>query len=168
MFNSRFGKLLSAEFSEYMKESIDRKRTFPETGGHSSFSEEEAIAEAKRCLHCDCRAIDNCKLREYSDLYQVDQKRFKTSERRSITKQMNHDLVVYESQKCIRCGICVGLTEKYGEKFGFTYIGRGFDVEIGIPFNEELKDGLTKIAVKVAEGCPTGAISLKDNLKQTT
>jgi len=168
IFNSRFGKLVSAEFSEYIKESVDKKRTFPETGGRGSFSEAEAIAEAERCLHCDCRAIDNCKLREYSHQYNADQKRFKTSERRSITKQMNHDLVIYEPQKCIKCGICVRLTEKHGEKLGFTYIGRGFDVEIGIPFNEELKDGLTKIAVKVAEGCPTGAISLKENLEQTT
>jgi len=162
IFNSRFGKLVIAEFSEYIKESVTGKRTFPETGGHSSFSKEEAIAEAKRCMHCDCRAIGNCKLREYSHMYNADQKRFKTSERRNITKQMNHDLVIYEPQKCIKCGICVRLTEKHGEKFGFTYIGRGFDVEIGIPFNEELKEGLTKIAVKVADGCPTGAISLKN------
>ena len=163
MFNSRFGKLVSAEFSEYLKESVNEKRTYPKSTGYSGFTKEEAIAEALRCLHCDCRAIDNCKLREYSDQYSADQKRFKTSERRNITKQMNHDLVVYEAQKCIKCGICVRLTEKYGEKFGFTYIGRGFDVEIGIPFSEALKDGLTKIAVKVAEGCPTGAISLKNN-----
>lgn len=162
IFNSRFGKLVVDEFAEYIKESVEGKRIFPEAGGHSSFSKEEAIAEAERCLHCDCRAIDNCKLREYSNQYNVDQKRFKTSERRYITKQMNHGSVVYEPQKCIKCGICVRLTEKHGEKYGFTYIGRGFDVEIGIPFNEELKVGLSKIAVKVAEGCPTGAISLKN------
>ncbi len=162
IFNSRFGKLVVAEFSEYIKESVEGKRVFPATGGHSSFSKEEAIAEAERCLHCDCRAIDNCKLRDYSNHYQVDQKRFKTSERRHITKQINHGSVVYEPQKCIKCGICVRLTEKHGEKYGFTYIGRGFDVEIGIPFNEELEIGLSKIAVKVAEGCPTGAISLKN------
>ncbi|MBK6282419.1 MAG: hypothetical protein IPF54_06875 [Draconibacterium sp.] len=162
IFNSRFGKLVVAEFSEYIKESVEGKRTFPANGGHSSFSKEEAIAEAERCLHCDCRAIDNCKLRDYSNQYNVDQKRFKTSERRHITKQINHGSVVYEPQKCIKCGICVRLTEKHGEKYGFTYIGRGFDVEIGIPFNEELEVGLSKIAVKVAEGCPTGAISLKN------
>jgi hypothetical protein len=162
MFNSRFGKLVSAEFSEYMKEAVGEKRTFPAAGGHSSFSSEEAVAEAKRCLHCDCRAIGNCKLREYSHQYNADQKRFKTSERRNISKQINHDLVIYEPQKCIRCGICVRLTEKYGENLGFTYIGRGFDVEINIPFNADLKDGLDEIAVKVAEGCPTGAISLKN------
>ena len=162
MFNSRFGKLVNAEFSEYMKESVPDKRTFPEKGGHSSFSKEEAVAEAKRCMHCDCRAIDDCKLREYSHQYNVDQKRFKTSERRSITKSASHGSVIYEPQKCIKCGICVRLTEKHGEQFGFTYIGRGFDVEIGIPFNEELKYGLTEVAVKVAEGCPTGAISMKE------
>ena len=162
MFNSRFGKLVNDEYQEYLKESVAGKRTFPEKGGHSSFSKEEAVAEAKRCMHCDCRAIDNCKLREYSHQYNADQKRFKTSERRSITKSANHGSVIYEPQKCIKCGICVRLTAKHGEKFGFTYIGRGFDVEIGIPFSEELKTGLSKIAVKVAEGCPTGAISMKN------
>ncbi|MCG6185778.1 FAD-dependent oxidoreductase [Maribellus maritimus] len=162
MFNSRFGKLVANEFAEYLKESVNEKRTFPEKGGRSGFSSEEAIEEAKRCLHCDCRAIDDCKLRTYSDKYQADQKRFKTSERRSITKKMNHGSVVYEPQKCIKCGICVRLTEKYTEKFGFTYIGRGFDVEIGVPFNEELEQGLTATAEKVANACPTGAISMRE------
>ena len=165
IFNSRFGRLVVDEFAEYIKESVDEKRVIPEIGGYFGFTKEEAIAEAKRCMHCDCRAIDDCKLREYSDGYNVNQRRFKTSERRNITKQMNHGSVVYEPQKCIRCGICVRLTEKYGEKFGFTYIGRGFDVEIGVPFNEELEKGLTETAEKVARACPTGAISLKKKLE---
>ena len=164
LFNSRFGKLAAAEFSEYLKESVNEKRTFPGKGGYSGFSAEEAIAEAQRCLHCDCRAIDDCRLRIYSSHYQADQKRFKTSERRNITKMMNHGPVVYEPQKCIKCGICVRLTEKYTEKFGFTYIGRGFDVKIGVPFNEDLEQGLTVTAEKVAKGCPTGAISIKGAL----
>ncbi|WP_167605481.1 FAD-dependent oxidoreductase [Maribellus sediminis] len=162
LFNSRVGKLVAEEFAEYLKESVPGKRTFPKEGGRSGFTKEEAIAEAKRCLHCDCRAIDDCKLRTYSDHYQVDQKRFKTSARRNITKQINHGSVVYEPQKCIKCGICVRLTEKYSERFGFTYVGRGFDVVIGVPFDEALEKGLTETAEKVAKSCPTGAISLKE------
>ena len=162
LFNSRIGRLLASEFSEYLKESVDEKRVFPKDGAYSGFSKDEAIAEAKRCLHCDCRAIDDCKLRVYSDQYQADQKRFKTSQRRAITKEQNHGLVIYEPQKCIKCGICVRLTDKYTEKFGFTYIGRGFDVVIGVPFNEALEQGLTETAEKVARSCPTGAISLKE------
>lgn len=162
IFNSRFGKLMAGELAEYLKEAVDEKRVYPIKGGYAGFSAEEAMAEAKRCLHCDCRAIDSCKLREYSEEYAADQKRFKTSERKLITKKMNHGSVVYEPQKCIKCGICVRLTEKYTEKFGFTYIGRGFDVEIGVPFDESLKEGLTTTAEKVAKSCPTGAISLKN------
>ena len=190
MFNSRFGKLMSAEFSEYKKETVGKKRdslkspfaTYrhcgldpqsPDNQTHvligiagqarndgplTGFTKNEAIAKALLCLHCDCRAVNTCKLREYSNRYQADQKRFKTGERQNITKQMNHDLVVYEAQKCIKCGICVRLSKKYDEKLGLTYIGRGFDVKIGVPFNEELKNGLEKIAVKVAENCPTGGI----------
>ncbi|MCA1760612.1 MAG: FAD-dependent oxidoreductase, partial [Bacteroidales bacterium] len=165
MFNSRFGRLVNEEYSEYLKESVVAKRVYPEKGGHNGFSAEEAIAEAKRCLRCDCRAMDDCKLRIYSDQYSTDQRRFKTSERRKITKLNMHSTLIYEPQKCIKCGICVRLTEKYGERFGFTYIGRGFDVEVGVPFNEELEKALTETALKVAKGCPTGAIELKDSKK---
>jgi ferredoxin len=168
MFNSRFGWLVNEEYSEYLKESVVAKRTYPGKGGYNGFSAEEAIAEAKRCLRCDCRAIDDCKLRIYSDRYSADQRRFKTSERRKITKLNTHSTLIYEPQKCIKCGICVRLTEKDGEKFGFTYIGRGFDVEVGVPFNEELEQALTETALKVAKGCPTGAIELKKDLKKTT
>ncbi len=161
MFNSRFGKLVSDEFTEYLKESVVAKRTYPAKGGHAGFSSEEAVAEANRCLRCDCRAIDDCKLRIYADRYQADQRRFKTSERRKITKANQHSSIIYEPQKCIKCGICVRLTEKDKERFGFTYIGRGFDVEVGVPFNEEMEHALTDTALKVAKGCPTGAIELK-------
>jgi len=165
LFNSRFGKLLQDEYSEYLKESVQRKRITPSGKGTNGFSPEEARREAERCLHCDCRKFDNCKLRNLSDEYNANQRRFLTGERKKISKQFNHDIVVYEPNKCIKCGICVRLTAKYGEKFGFTFIGRGFDVEIGTPFNEALKDSLVETAEKVVEGCPTGALAMKKNIK---
>jgi NADH dehydrogenase/NADH:ubiquinone oxidoreductase subunit G len=51
------------------------------------------------------------------------------------------------------------MTEKYTEEFGLTFIGRGFDVVIGVPYNENLDKGLQKVAIKVAQACPTGALS---------
>ena len=162
IFNSRFGKLIQQEFAEYLKESVDRKRVWPDDSAKGrGFSPEEAVSEAERCLHCDCRKQDDCKLRDFSEEYKAVQRRFFFGERRNITKNYNHDLVVYEPQKCIKCGICVRLTKKYGERFGFTFIGRGFDVTIGVPFNEELQEGLEVAARKVAEGCPTGALAIK-------
>jgi ferredoxin len=161
LFNSRFGKLVEQEFSEYLKESpFGKKMNRPEKETRG-FEPERARKEAKRCLHCDCRKMDNCKLRNLAEAHKASQRRFLTGERRKMVKHFNHDLVVYEPGKCIKCGICVRLTAKYREKFGFTFIGRGFDVEIGTPFNEELSDSLRLIARKVAESCPTGALSLK-------
>jgi ferredoxin len=161
-FNSRFGKLLDTEYSEYLKESVILSRLEPAGTKSSGFTDEEVRKEASRCLHCDCRKLDNCKLRNYSELYNANQKHFTFEERKTITKQIQHDLVIYEPAKCIKCGICVRLTCKYKEKLGLAFIGRGFDVEIGVPFNETLKQGLTETAAMVADACPTGALSLKN------
>ncbi len=160
MFNSRFGKLLPAENDEYMKESVKRDRLQPEVKA-DGFTPAQVREEAKRCLHCDCRDMYHCKLRIYSDQYQADQKRFKSDERHQFRKMDQHDRVIYEPSKCIKCGICVRITEKYKEEFGFTFIGRGFDVVVGIPFDESLERGLKVAATKVGLACPTGALSLK-------
>ncbi len=157
-FNSKFGKLVIPEYAQYLKESVKGDRIEPANGILAGLTPAEVISEAARCMHCDCRKIDNCKLREYSNQYSAIQKRFYYDEHKPVRKVF-HDTIVYEPEKCIKCGICVRLTEKHGEPFGFTYIGRGFDVEIGVSFNESLNDGLKKVAEKVADACPTGALA---------
>jgi NADPH-dependent glutamate synthase beta subunit-like oxidoreductase/ferredoxin len=161
LFNSRFGKLLKEEFSEYLKESVTYNRLSSENVNSSGFIQEEAVMEAKRCLHCDCRDIENCKLRDLSGQYTANQRHFAGHNRKIMTKYFAHS-IVYEPLKCIKCGICVRMTSKYQEKYGFSYIGRGFDVVIGVPFNESVEAGLAETSEKVAKACPTGALSVKD------
>ncbi len=163
MFNSRFGRLTIAEAAEYLKESVTDSRLTPAGGVHGGFTDEEVRAEAARCLHCDCRKLDNCKLRHYSDLYSADQKRFAGAERNNVRKFVQHDAVIYEPEKCIKCGICVRITSEHKEELGLTFIGRGFDVEIGVPFNETLRHGLTHTALLAADACPTGALARKED-----
>jgi len=165
MFNSRFGKLKDSEVIEYLKESIIGNRVEPAGGIHQGMSAEEVMAEAARCLHCECRKADNCLLRIHSQEYKADQKRFQGPERKLITKQFQHETVVYEPQKCIKCSICVRITAKYQEELGLTFIGRGFDVEIGVPFSESLREGLTHTAIEAANACPTGALAMKGGKK---
>jgi NADPH-dependent glutamate synthase beta subunit-like oxidoreductase/ferredoxin len=160
LFNSRFGKLNDAEIIEYLKESIKDNRMLPAGGIPAGYTAGEVTIEAARCLHCDCRDLDTCQLRKLSGLYQSNQKRFWPEQRKSVSKKWVHDSVIYEPAKCIKCGICVRLTEKYKFKYGFTYIGRGFDVKIGIPFDEDLRSSLAETAEKVAAACPTGALSI--------
>ncbi len=161
MFNSRFGKLDPSEYAEYLKESVTGSRIVP-VRMVDGLDREQVMKEAARCLHCDCRELARCRLRIYSDLYGADQKRFRSEQRLLCTKAGQHEQVIYEASKCIKCGLCVRITEKYSEEFGLTFIGRGFEVVVGIPFNESLDRGLKKVALEVAEACPTGAICRKD------
>ena len=161
-FNSKFGKLQETEFLEYLKESVDEKRLVASRGKAIGFCVEEAVAEAKRCLHCDCRNPESCKLRELSDAYGAEQKRFQYDDRFLVQKEIAVQNIVYEPAKCIKCGICVRITQQYRETFGFSFIGRGFDVKVGAPFSEPIVKALEKTAALVAEKCPTGALAKID------
>jgi len=161
MFNSRFGKLRTEEFGEYLKESHSGRRLEPAGGLTTGFGPAEMKEEASRCLHCDCRDKHTCKLRKHANSYEAVQRRFKTDDFAPVTKVFVHETIIYEPQKCIKCGICVRLTEKQKEKYGFTFIGRGFDVRIGIPFDETLEVQLNETAIEIANACPTGALAKK-------
>jgi ferredoxin len=161
IFNSRFGKLREEEFSEYLKESHPGRRLEPDEGQVKGYSLAEVQEEAGRCLHCDCRDMHTCKLRIHADRYNANQRRFKEDSFKPVTKVLVHDAVIYEPQKCIKCGICVRLTALHKKKYGFTFIGRGFDVRIGIPFDETLEGELSQTARDVAVACPTGALAKK-------
>jgi ferredoxin len=156
-FSSKFGRLAEAEFEHYLKDSVTAPR---QQAGLEGFSMEAAMTEAKRCMHCDCRNPESCVLRKLSDDYKVSQKRFSSEERKPIEKLIHRQGVVYESNKCIKCGICVRLTRQYKEEYGFTFVGRGFDVKVGVSFNEGIEKGLAKTAAVVAKACPTGALSI--------
>ena len=160
-FNSKFGLLQPSEIIEYLKESVADDIVTPKGGRLVGFTEEEAVAEAKRCLHCDCRKLDTCKLRLYSDDYMIDRKKYSLGERNTLKKHFQHKSVVYEPEKCIKCGLCIEITSKNKELTGLTYIGRGFDVRVDIPFNRALGEALTNTAIECVNACPTGAISFK-------
>jgi hypothetical protein len=160
-FNSRFDKLSEPEFAEYLKESIHNDRLLPVDGILAGFNLNEAIEEAARCLHCDCRKLDNCKLRDYSDEYKADRRKYSSGERRTLSKYFEHELLVYEPEKCIRCGLCIDITVKNKEITGLTFMGRGFDVRMRVPFSSPLSAGLTHTAEECVESCPTGALSFK-------
>ena len=70
-----------------------------------------------------------------------------------------HPDVIYEPGKCIACGLCVRIAEDAREELGLTFIGRGFDVRVAVPFDRSIAEGLKTTALKCAAACPTGALS---------
>lgn len=161
-FNSIVGKLQNGETEEFMKETEAFNQVIPAESFETGYSVKEAVKESKRCFHCDCRKPESCKLRQYSEEYGADHRRFKFGQRKCFQKNISHDFIIFEPGKCIKCNICIEITKKIGEKFGFTFINRGFDVQMTVPFNESLNNGLQKAAKECVEACPTAALAWRN------
>jgi NADPH-dependent glutamate synthase beta subunit-like oxidoreductase/ferredoxin len=159
-FSTHIGKLKNGEIEKFIASASKAHRLTPlqEGGG---FTDQQAREEAARCLHCDCRKAENCKLRRYAQDYEARPSRYK-SERRLFEQQTGHPEVVYEPGKCICCGLCVQIAAQAGETLGLSFIGRGFDVRVAVPFGRSIAEGLTHTASQCVAACPTGALAFKD------
>jgi ferredoxin len=166
-FNSVMGKLQEGEGKIFAQQAGDSSVIIPGNGSLQGYTSAEAVDESERCFRCDCRKQVSCKLRRYSDLYTGDQLRFKADVREKLELNMQHDIVLYEPGKCIKCGLCVKITEKSKEDLGLTFIGRGFNVKVNVPLNHSLKKGLTLVAKECVESCPTAALAVKNQFEET-
>ena len=176
-FTVRIGRLAEEEIERFAAEyentaeKSEEPFSIPTPGIQypASSIQHQADAESMRCLHCDCRKADSCRLRDYSDEYEADPNRYK-GERRLFEQHTQspqegetpvEPQVIYEPGKCIKCGLCIQITSKAREALGLTFIGRGFDVRVDVPFSSPIAQGLQKVAAECVEACPTGALALK-------
>lgn len=155
------GRLDQQELAQLAEEASPVGRVIPVGGENVGFSEAEARREAERCLHCDCRGLQDCKLRQYAIEYGANPSKY-AGERRRFVQDRTHPEVIYEPGKCIACGLCVQFASELGAPLGLTFLGRGFQVRVGAPFSETLVEGLKQGAETCSKVCPTGALSLRE------
>lgn len=158
-FTVRLGVLKEPELAAFTVGAVETGRSSPPDG--RGFVVVEAAREAARCFHCDCARLHDCKLRDYSIAYDANPSAYKV-DRRPYERTITHADVVHEPGKCIACGLCVQITERAKEPLGLTYIGRGFKVRVGVPFDEELSEALRQVGAECVAACPTGALTLRD------
>jgi len=162
-FNSVIGRLKEEEKTR-LREQARRGPAVTPAGGHETgFTRAEATDEALRCLHCDCRKPESCRLRRYAEEYEAKQARFKPAERRSFERLPDKTGIVFEQGKCISCGLCVRITEKHEARLGLSFVGRGASTRIGVPFREPLHEGLEEAVWECVENCPTGALTFSES-----
>jgi ferredoxin len=164
-FQSILSKIQEDETREFLKEAENRDRVVP-AELERGYTKTEAVSESGRCFGCDCRKPDACKLRQYAEEYESSQRRFTFVERKKYLKNIQHDKILYEPGKCIKCGLCVQIAKKAGEKFGLAFVGRGFDVRVQTSLGVPLSQGLEKAAAECVSACPTGALSWRDRDKK--
>ncbi len=149
LYSVRLGKLSPEEIKMFAEADRDAENT---VGGGKN-------TEAARCLHCDCRGREKCLLLRHAVEYHADLHRFDETERRAFRIRRSGN-ILFEPGKCIKCGLCVSVAKNFGETVGLAFVGRGFDVEIAVPFDETIEKALEKSAAEAVKICPTAALSL--------
>ena len=141
-----------------------RKCSFNEV--ELGITQEDAMAEAARCLSCGCKDVNECKLREYATDYGAKQDSFAGQlDKHPIDE--SHPYIVRDPNKCIMCGRCVRICQEVQGLGILGLIGRGYGVavqpEFSMPFGE------VKNCVKCGQcvsACPVGALTEKVQLAQ--
>lgn len=158
-FSSRIGKLSPDELSNFIASGSLQPLRQPEIKPQG-YTPAMAVEQAGRCLHCDCRALSTCRLKRYAEMYGADPNRYK-GERAVLIQNLQHSEVIYEPGKCIDCGLCIEIAAEAGEPLGLTFIGRGFDVRVGVPFDRSMQEALGRVARQCVEACPTAALAFR-------
>lgn len=135
----------------------ERKHDFLEV--NLGLPEDEARAEAKRCLECGCHDYGNCKLIKCANEQPINPGRLKGDKHEAFKEQR---LVSIERDhgKCIMCALCVRTCEENAKKGILGLIGRGFNTVVKPEFREDAVIEGCKDCHMCADVCPTGALKI--------
>ena len=140
-----------------------RSKNFDEVS--LGFTEEEAKAEASRCLECGCREYYKCKLLGVAQLYDIDPERFQGEMPQKYTRDENA-FIERNTAKCILCGLCVRSCREVMDVHAIGLMGRGFKTDVSPAFSLPLdQTNCTNCGLCVSL-CPTGALTEKSTLQK--
>lgn len=140
-----------------VRDAKERKSDFSSI--YLGLSDEQAQAEAKRCLECGCFDYHECSLIKNAQRYNIDPTRLNGSCHTSFTEKK---LVSIERDqgKCILCSLCVRTCDENAKQGILGLVGRGFNTVIKPEFKDSIKLSFCKDCKKCVDICPTGALKL--------
>jgi formate dehydrogenase major subunit len=138
-----------------------RNKNFDEVS--LGFTEDEAKAEANRCLECGCREYYKCKLLKVAQRYDISPDRFKGE----MPQKYSHDenaFIERNTSKCILCGLCVRSCREVMDIHAIGLMGRGFKTDVSPAFSLPLDETKCNNCGLCVQLCPTGSLTEKFKL----
>jgi len=134
----------------------ERKDNFSEVV-FDGYTEEQAVAEASRCLECGCHDFYECKLVEYANEYNVHPERF-AGDKNLTEFEDDHPFIVRDPDKCILCGLCVRVCDEVMGVGALGLVHRGFDTVVKPTLEKPLAESGCESCGQCVSCCPTGAL----------
>ena len=135
-----------------------RNKNFDEAA--FTFTKEEAMKEAERCLECGCSAVYSCELLPYARDYDA----FASGiygKTRQYAKDKSHPFIVRDNNKCILCGQCVRACKEISGTENLGLFGRGFGTLPVSAFDLPLGESKCVSCGACVNVCPTGALTTR-------
>ncbi len=117
--------------------------------------------EKSGCLQCACRAKNNCQLRLLAGELKAKRNNY-IANKPDMLSLKPAGLLLFEANKCLKCGRCVRLAEKLNPALGPVLSYRGQKTTIIPPIGSEYSDSFSGFEEDFVKVCPTGAIAWKD------
>ena len=131
------------------------------------FTEEQAVAEASRCLECGCHDYFECKLIDFANQYDVQPERF-AGEKNAIEFEDDHPFIVRDPNKCILCGLCVRVCDEVMGVGALGLVHRGFDTVVKPNMEKPLIESGCISCGQCVSVCPTGALQERTTMIKET
>ncbi len=123
------------------------------------YSEEQAVAEAKRCLECGCAEYKDCTLLRRAREIPINPGRFEGTKHISY-KEQSLEIIERDQGKCLLCGLCVRVCEEDAGHGILGLVGRGFDTVVKPEFRTPEAIEVCRTCKECVDACPTGALKL--------
>ena len=110
------------------------------------------------CTTCDENG--NCRLQQYAYEYQIsDEFLNQPGDSKSVSNYTTgNEAIVYDPNKCIRCGRCIRICEEVQMDSALTFRERASQMEVSTAFDMPLNDSTCELCGQCISTCPTGAL----------
>lgn len=136
-------------------EADERKDNFTEVV--FGYDEDQAIADASRCLECGCHDYFECKLIDFANEYNVHPERL-AGDKNKIEFEDDHPFILRDPNKCILCGLCVRVCDEVMGIGALGLVHRGFDTVVKPTLEKPLIESGCVSCGQCVSVCPTGAL----------